>query len=271
MRQCVVNRVTIGGGAPVRLMGVINCSPESFYADSYIPTEEVHKKAVSMVEAGADIIDIGARSTAPNAQAISGTTEAERIDGALKELDGSGITISVDTMNPWVLDVCLKHEIHAVNDIGGFSSPAYVERVATSGLPAFVMAALNTPGDAVGVAATEKTLETVVSRCRAAGIDNVVLDPGIGLWTPMRSPDDDWELCRNFERFLRFNRPVLAAVSRKSFIGNLIDRPDPAERLSGSLGVTLLLLTKGASVVRTHDVAETRDVIRVYERMAGLQ
>ena len=120
MRPCVINKLTIGGDAPPRVMGVINCSPESFYHDSFIPTDEVHEKAVEMVEAGADILDVGARSTAPNAQAISGAEEANRIDAALKELDGTGFTISVDTMNPWVLDTCLKHEIHAVNDIAGF-------------------------------------------------------------------------------------------------------------------------------------------------------
>ena len=158
MRPCMVNKLTIGGDAPPRVMGVINCSPESFYHDSFIPTNEIHEKAVGMIEAGADILDVGARSTAPNAQAISGSEEASRIDAALRELDGTGFTISVDTMNPWVLDTCLKHEIHAVNDIAGFSSGAYVKRVADAGLPAFVMATDYTPGDAVGPDATEKTL-----------------------------------------------------------------------------------------------------------------
>ncbi len=116
-------------------MGVINCSPESFYPNSYFPTNEVHKKAVEMVEQGADIIDLGARSTAPNTQAISGKTEAERIDAALSELDGSDITVSIDTMHPGVLDVCLKHEIHAINDISGFLSPVYAQKVAASGSP----------------------------------------------------------------------------------------------------------------------------------------
>ena len=100
MRSCRVNKLDIGGGAPPRLMGVINCSGESFYLNSYIPIEEVHATAVAMVEQGADMIDIGARSTAPNTQPISGKEEAERIDAALKELDGSGITLSVDTMSP---------------------------------------------------------------------------------------------------------------------------------------------------------------------------
>ena len=266
MRPCVVNRLTIGGDAPPRVMGVINCSPESFYHDSYVPTAEIHAKAVAMVEAGADMLDVGARSTAPNSQAISGAEEATRIDAALKELDGTGFTVSVDTMNPWVLDVCLKHGIHAVNDIAGFASPAYARRVADAGLPAFLMATDYTPGDAVGVAATEKALAAVIGRCEAAGIDNYVLDPGIGIWTPHRSYDDNWELCRHFDAFTGFGRPLLAAISRKSFLGNLLNR-EPEERLAGSLAVTVFLLQKGAAVVRTHDVKETVDAIRVYNRM----
>jgi dihydropteroate synthase len=266
MRSCVINKLTIGGDAPPRVMGVINCSIESFYNDSYIPTNEIHAKAVEMVEAGADILDVGARSTAPNAQAISGTEEAGRIDAALKELDGTGFTISVDTMNPWVLDTCMKHGIHAVNDIAGFSSPAYVKRVADADLPAFLMATDYIPGDAVGVEATEKSLGTVVARCEAAGIDNYVLDPGVGAWTPFRSFDDDWELCRHFDRFQKFGRPLLAAISRKSFIGSLVNR-EPQDRLAGSLAVTMFLLQKGAAIVRTHDVKETVDAIKVYSQM----
>ncbi len=83
MKSCRVNKLEIGGDAPVRLMGVINVSNESFYSGSYVPLEEVRATAVAMIEQGADMIDIGARSTAPNTQAISGKTEAERIDAAL--------------------------------------------------------------------------------------------------------------------------------------------------------------------------------------------
>ncbi|MDD1701860.1 MAG: dihydropteroate synthase [Methanoregula sp.] len=266
MKTCRVNKLDIGGDAPTRVMGVINCSNESFYSGSYIPVEEVHATAVAMIEQGADMIDIGARSTAPNTQAISGKTEAERIDAALTELDGSGITLSVDTMHPGVLDVCLKHDIHAANDIGGFVYPAYAEKVAEAGIPAFVMAANQQPGDPVGLAETLASLETVMNRCEKFGVKDYVLDPGVGIWTPMRSVEDDWELCRHFENFLRFDRPVLAAVSRKTFIGMLLNRV-PEERLPGTLAVTMKLLEKGASVIRTHDVAATRDVMKVYERM----
>mgnify|MGYP001197263358 CR=1 FL=1 len=266
MKSCRVNKLEIGGDAPVRLMGVINVSNESFYSGSYVPLEEVRATAVAMIGQGADMIDIGARSTAPNVQAISGKTEAERIDAALTELDGSGITLSVDTIHPGVLDVCLKHDIHAANDIAGFLSPAYAEKVADAGLPAFVMAANSQPGDPVGVEATLAALEGVMRRCEAAGVKDYVLDPGVGTWTPLRSVEDDWELCRHFDEFLRFDRPVLGAISRKTFIGMLLDRI-PEERLPGTLAVTVKLLEKGASIIRAHDVAATRDVMKVCERM----
>ena len=266
MQQCVVNRTMIGGDAPVRIMGVINVSHESFYTDSFVPVKSIHKRATEMVEAGASIIDIGARSTAPNAQQISGKTEAERIDAALKEMDGSGIAVSVDTMHPGVLGICLNHEIHMINDIGGIANETYAGIVAKAKLPVIVMASVSQPGDAVGLAATESACATVIARCERHGIDNFILDPAVGMWTPFRSVEDDWELIKNFDRFRAFGRPLLAAISRKTFLGMLLNRP-PEDRLAGSLAATWYLLTKGASVVRTHDVAETADVIRVYERL----
>ena len=268
MKTCTVNKLVIGGDAPVRIMGVINVSTESFYTGSYIPTDKVHEAAVAMIEQGADMIDVGARSTAPNVQPISGKEEADRIDAALRELDGTGITLSVDTMHPGVLDICLLHEIHAANDIGGMVSPVYAKKVADAGLPAIVMAANQQPGDPVGVAATLASLEGVVKRCEAAGIREYVLDPGIGIWTPFRSVEDDWELCRHFDGFLKFDRPLLAAVSRKTFIGMLTNR-QPEERLPGTLAVTADLLLKGASVIRTHDVAATLDLVKVHNRLKG--
>jgi len=266
MKHCVVNGITVGGDAPVRIMGVINCSMESFYTGSYVPTESVHSKAIEMVEQGAAIIDIGARSTAPNVQQISGKVEAERIDAALREMDGSGITVSVDTIHPGVLAVCLKHDVHLVNDIGGFVSDNYAKMVAESRLPAVLMASFSQPGDAVGLDATIGALSAVTERCERAGVTDYILDPGIGIWTPLRSVEDDWQLCCHFDAFQRFDRPLLAAISRKTFIGSLLNKY-PEDRLFGSLAVTMMLLLKGASLVRTHDVAATADVLKVHERM----
>ena len=265
-RDCTVNRLRIGGGAPVRLMGVINCSPESFYRGSYIPAGGVRDRAVAMLDAGADMIDLGARSTAPGSPPLTAAEEAARVDAALSELDGTGITLSVDTRYAEVLEVCLRHDIHAVNDISGLADECYARAVADSGLPVFAMASFREPGDAVGFAATEEALGAVVARCARYGIEEYVLDPAVGRWTPERTSEDDWELCRNFASFTAFGRPVLAAVSRKTFIGDLIGK-GPEERLAGTLALTTMLVEQGAAIVRSHDVAETADLLRVHAKM----
>lgn len=266
MNRCEIKGITIGKGYPVRLMGVMNCSPESFYHGSYVREGSVRSRAEEMIAAGADLVDIGARSTAPGSPPISEQTEAGRLDRALTELDGSGIPVSVDTMHPAVLERCLRHEVHAANDISGLVNPRYARMVADAGLPAFLMASHRGPGDCTTRTGTGSALQLVVTRCAEAGIPRYVLDPGIGLWTPKRTTALDWELCHYFEEFARFGRPLLAAVSRKTFLGEPGNRP-PEGRLAASLGLTALLIAKGADVVRTHDVRETADVIRTVARV----
>jgi dihydropteroate synthase len=247
-------------------MGVINCSPESFYPGSFFPPDRVRAEATRMIGEGADIIDIGARSTAPGVPPIPVRVEAERMDRALAALDGSGITVSVDTMYPEVLEVCLRHDIHAVNDIRGLADEPFARVAGACGLPAFLMASHRVPGDATSLEGTLANLSRVVSRCETHGVREYVLDPGIGRWTPERTTALDWELCRHFHDFSRYCRPLLAAVSRKTFLGDLTGRP-PEQRLAASLAVTAKLVSSGADVVRTHDVAATRDLLRVWDAM----
>ena len=268
MQACVINGLSIGAGWPVRLMGVINCSPESFYRGSYVPPEGAGSRAIAMAADGADLVDVGARATGPGSPPLAIEAERERMVAALEALEGSGVTVSVDTKEPAVLKACLRYDIHAVNDIGGLSDPRFALLVRDSGLPAILMASREVPGDAAGLQATMDTLQLVVSRCMEYDIDDFLLDPGIGRWVPDRTSRDDWELVRHFGEFRSFGRPLLAAVSRKTFIGELLGR-GPEERLAGSLALTLLLARRGASVVRTHDVRETRDVLRVLAEAGG--
>ena len=268
MQTCTINRIRIGGNEPVRLMGVVNCSPESFFSGSYTSPDGVRQRALDLMAKGAEIIDIGGRSTAPRASAISADEERRRIDAALSALDGSGITVTVDTVRPEVLETALSHDIHAVNDISGLSDPTFAKMISESGLPAVLMASIKSPGDAVGIDATLSALEVVIRRCGKFGIREFVLDPAIGLWTPQRSPENDWDLCRHFSLFTRYDRPLLAAISRKTFIGDLLGK-EPEGRLSGSLALTLLLVQQGASMVRTHDVAATADALKVLVKMRG--
>ncbi|MDD1662077.1 MAG: dihydropteroate synthase [Methanomicrobiales archaeon] len=262
MRACTINGLAIGEGFPVRLMGVINCSPESFYRGSYVRPEETRAKALAMASDGADLVDVGARATGPGSPDLPVAVERERMVEALSALEGSGVTVSVDTRYPEVLEACLRYEIHAVNDIGGLSDPRFAGMVRDSGLPAILMASRSVPGDAIGLPATMETLRLVVERCREHGIRDYILDPGIGRWVPGRTAGNDWDLVRGFGEFRAFGRPLLAAVSRKTFIGELLRR-GPDERLAGSLAAALLLALEGASVVRAHDVRESRDVLAV--------
>jgi dihydropteroate synthase len=263
MRTCTIGTVTIGAGYPVRLMGIINCSPESFFSGSFVNAGGVRRRVEELIAQEADIIDIGARSTAPGAPPLSVAEEKARMAAALEECAGLGVPVSVDTMYPDVLETCFSYDIQAVNDISGLTNRDIAAMTGDAGLPAILMASVAQPGDAVGVDATADALARVVMRADEAGIDEFVLDPGVGSWKEGRTPAHDWDLCRHFSRFLTFERPLLAAISRKSFIGDLLDKPTD-QRLSGSLAVTYALLLRGASLVRTHDVAETRDLIRVF-------
>ncbi len=268
MQDCVIDGIRIGEGSPVRVMGVINCSPESFYRGSFVRPEDAREKALAMVRDGADLVDLGARATGPGSTPLPPGEERERLAAALQALEGSGVTVSVDTRIPEVLRACLRYDIHAVNDIGGLSDPRFALLVRDAGLPAIVMASREVPGDAIGLQATLDTLQLVVSRCMEYDLDNFILDPGIGKWVPERTPKDDWDLVRNFGRFRSFGRPLLAAASRKTFLGELLHR-GPEERLAGSLASALILAMAGASVVRTHDVRETRDVLSVLAEVKG--
>jgi dihydropteroate synthase len=268
MQACPIKDLRVGEGSPVRVMGVINCSPESFFRGSYVRPEDAGRRALAMAAEGADLVDVGARATGPGSPALPAEIERERMVFALSALEGSGITVCVDTTQPGVLSACLRFDIHAVNDIGGLSNPEFGRILGDSGLPAILMASRRVPGDAIGFPASLETLRLVMERCAEHGIRDYILDPGIGRWVPERTAEDDWDLIRHFGEFRSLGRPLLAAVSRKTFIGELLGR-GPEDRLPGSLALTLLLAMEGASVVRTHDVRETRDVLSVLGMVKG--
>lgn len=261
MRTCTINGIRIGGHKPV-LMGVVNISPESFFSGSYVPEDQIRKTAESMKVQGADLIDIGARSTAPGSRKISIGEEINRLTSALKILDGSGITISVDTMHPEVLEAALSHDIHVANDISGLINPEMGQVITDSGIPAILMASNQAPGDCLTFPETVAALQAVSNRALDAGIERYILDPGVGRWIPQRTPEADFELCHRFGELSVFNRPLLAAVSRKSFLGSVTGR-GPEDRLAATLAVTVSLILSGAAMIRTHDVPETVDLIKV--------
>ncbi|NYT19145.1 MAG: dihydropteroate synthase [Methanosarcinales archaeon] len=254
----------IGDDHPVRLMGVINLSRESFYKGSVVDTDSVLDVARKMIDDGATIIDLGARSTWPLANPITKQEECDRLLPALELLkDNLDAVISVDTVFSDIAEKALEKGADVVNDVAGFATDGgMLDVVADHGCPAVVMAAGKLPGDPIGMDAIMRSLDDILVRSEERGIDTdqLILDPAIGKWVPEKTPVYDLETIDQFERLKVFEKPLLAAISRKSFIGDLLNKP-ATERLYGSLAAAAIVVQKGAHIIRTHDVAETLDVV----------
>ncbi|ABE52701.1 dihydropteroate synthase [Methanococcoides burtonii] len=256
----------VGDEHPVRLMGVINLSRESFYKGSVVDTDSLLDVAHKMIDDGATIIDLGARSTWPLADPITKEVECGRLLPALELLkDNVDAVISVDTVFADIAEKAIENGADVVNDVAGFATDGgMLDVVAEHGCPAVVMAAGKLPGDPLGMDAIMHSLDDILIRSEERGIDTdqLILDPAIGKWVPEKSAMYDLETIDQFERLKIFEKPLLAAISRKSFIGDLLDKP-ATERLYGSLAAAAIVVQKGAHIIRTHDVAETSDVVQI--------
>jgi|RhiMethySRZTD1v2_1073278.scaffolds.fasta_scaffold02769_10 dihydropteroate synthase len=281
--------VTVGPGSPVAVMGVINVSPESFHAGSvYRGDEAVLRAALSMVEAGASLVDIGARSTAPYlANAIDEGEETARLVHAVGLLAAKlPVPVSADTPRPGPARAALEAGARVINDVSCLRDPALARLVATHGASLVLMAApaaeTVTPRMAARprrsaasrrspVAVVRSLLAAGLRRARAAGIParRIVVDPGIGFFRDEAVAWPEWDLrvLAGLSALRTLGRPLAVGVSRKSFLGAVLDRADTADRLAGSLAATAIAVVQGAALIRTHDVAETRDAVAVAQRL----
>ncbi len=258
--------IKIGDRYPAHVMGIINFSPESFYGNSVISPDSALEIALKMVEEGATFLDLGARSTWLHAELISREEELKRILPVLEALEGNvDAVISVDTMFPEIAEEALKRGAEIINDVSGFTAdPRMIEVVADYGCPAVVMASNKVPGDPLGMDSIIGALDSIIQAAEAGGInpENLILDPAFGRWTEEKLSIYDFETLDDFERLKIFEKPLLAALSRKSFIGDVLEKP-ATERLYGSLAAAAIAVYKGAHIIRTHDVLETSDVVKL--------
>ncbi|AKB74012.1 dihydropteroate synthase [Methanosarcina lacustris Z-7289] len=256
----------MGDQYPAHVMGVINVSPESFYKGSISSPESALEIARKMVDDGAAFLDLGARSTWLFAEHISRKEELERLLPVLEALEGNvDAVISVDTMFSEIAEEALKRGADVINDVSGFTAdPRMIEVVADHGCPAVVMASNKIPGDPLGMDSIIEALDSIIQAAEAGGVvpESLILDPAIGRWTEEKLPKYDFETLDDFERLKIFEKPLLAALSRKSFIGDVLGKP-ASERLYGSLAAAAIAVYKGAHIIRTHDVPETSDVIKL--------
>ncbi|MGC9780673.1 MAG: dihydropteroate synthase [Candidatus Heimdallarchaeota archaeon] len=266
----------IGINESVKIQGVINLSPESFYKDS-IKTGpgSILQTAIRQIKEGADIIDIGAKSTAPYLETeISPKEESDRVVKGLKIiLDEIKKPISIDTTRAIVAKAALKNGAKMINDISGLNDDPSLAKVAADfDVPIIIGATkLNrfkgNPTERV-ISALDHSLK--IAQDAGIGLDKIIVDPDIGFH---RIEDFKWyKIDAHILKHLqdigkKFNQPICIGLSRKSFIGKILDIKDPKDRLYGSLGATSIAVLHGASLIRTHDVRETLEAIRVIEKI----
>jgi len=268
----MLGRVEVGDLQPVRIMAVINLSRESFYKGSVAMPDRALAQALAMRDKGADLIDIGAVSTAPGSPPISESQEQERLFPALKEiLENVNIGISVDTQRASIARKALSLGADCINDVSGHLDPGMAKAVADYDGSTIIMASKRRPGDLLTL---DEIIPVLGERSRTAvaeGIspNKICVDPGVGRWIPEKTPAHDLAILDGFSRLRVLARPTMAAVSRKSFIGARLNQPDPAQRLCGSIAATAIAVYNGAHVVRTHDVTASQDVVKMAQAIRG--
>lgn len=275
--------VIVGGVHPVAVMGVLNVSPESFYPGSVYGADALLAVAHAMVDAGAAVLDVGAMSTAPYvAGRVDAGPERDRLVAAVDALAAKvSVPISVDTARVEPLAAALDAGASILNDVTGLADAAVARLAAARGVPVIAMASPASaaaagvdPGSSTDpVAVVRACLAASLARARAAGLasERVVLDPGIGFFLADAEARAAWDTCvlARLADLADLGRPLAVGVSRKSFIGTITARRDPADRLPGSLAATALAVVAGAALVRTHDVAATVDAVRLTERLVA--
>lgn len=279
--QAVILRARVGGlevgeGLPVRIMGVINTSPESFYPGSVAASvEEAVRRAEEMVSKGADVIDVGGMSTAPYKKGwVPEEVEAERVVPVVKRLKKDlGVLVSVDTTRASVADKALRAGADAVNDVSGCRHDKSMSKVVADHGASLVLAVREDESKILHgdpVADVRANLRECINRCVEAGVgeERIVIDPGIGFFRNTGIPWYEWDfrVLSGIRRLYALLRPVLVGVSRKSFIGRALGLSNPEDRLLGSIAAEAVAVVNGAHMIRTHNVGETKQSVVIAEK-----
>jgi dihydropteroate synthase len=284
----------IGDAHDVAIMGAINVSPESFYAGSVAAGRDaLLTRAEAMVRAGAAMLDVGAMSTAPYlVTVISPAEEADRLGEAVATLAGLGVPVSADTSRAEPARAALDAGARAINDVRGLTGDAALAPLVAARAAALVLMASERPrapergvsapspadaasGEPGPTGAPEPVDAVLAYLCESlglahgAGIDpeRIAVDPGIGFFRGAGRAWHEWD-CRvlaGLPRLRALGQPLCVGLSRKSFIGAVAGVPDANDRLPGSLAAAAIAVLGGAHVIRTHDVVETRQAVRVAE------
>lgn len=275
--------VAVGGSSPIRIMGVINASPESFHKGSVHTTKKAIRDMARAMEAdGADYIDIGGMSTAPYLSTMVSTkTESRRVTAAVRAvLDSTNLPVSVDTCRATVARDALAEGAAIINDISGLKYDPEMRMVLEEHRPSVILCA-HSSGIVRGdlVVRTKELITQSVQLAVAAGVSrrDIAVDPAIGFFRrDGRGPfytrvSRDWvgrdvDAIKNLRR-IKGGLPIMVSVSNKSFLGMILGRERPADRVFGTAAAEALCVIHGADIIRTHDVGAARDAVMVAGRL----
>lgn len=278
-----LGNVGVGGKNPVRIMGILNTSPESFYKKSIKITKQQITNTIKQMEInGADFIDVGGMSTAPYlSTSVSEKIESQRILNAIQIIQNvSNLPISVDTCRANVAKSALEHGIEIINDISGLKYDDKMIDVIREYGPSLILCAFDSKTVVGDIQSTKNLLKDSLKIAKIAGIPSskIVLDPAIGFFrktgkgsffTKIKSDwlERDLSVIQNLKS-IKQQYPILISVSNKSFIGKLLGKENVSDRLFGSLAAEVVSVLNGADIIRTHNVAETKDAIMIAVKLS---
>ena len=253
-------------------MGVVNVTPDSFYPGSRYPdATQAIDIAHGLVDAGADIVDIGGESTRPGGGEVSTRDELDRVLPVIEGVrTGSNVLISIDTKKTAVAEGALAAGADIVNDVSALRDDGMAELTARTGAGVVLMHMRGTPETMQQEPVYDDVVDDVkayladaIARAEAAGVspDSILVDPGIGFG---KTVEHNLTLLKELRTLAELGKPVLVGTSRKSFIGKLLSNTSP-ERIFGTAGSVAASVSNGAAVVRVHDVREMSDVVRIVD------
>ena len=256
-----------------RIFGIINVTPDSFSdGGDALALEDALRRGKAMLDAGADILDVGGESARPGAAPVGIEDEIARAVPVVRGLSDLGAKVSIDTRHAPVMEAAIEAGATIINDVTALShDPDSLDLAVASGLPVILLHMQGDPGTMQDNPQYEDAAQDVfdylkqrVAECEAAGMDRsrIAIDPGIGFGKTL---DHNLDILARLNLYRDFKCPVLLGVSRKTFIGKLGGDAAPKERLGGSLAAVLAAAARGVRLFRVHDVAETRQALTIWQ------
>lgn len=261
-----------------QVMGILNVTPDSFSdGGKHANVKQALSHALKMVEEGATFIDIGGESTRPGANDVSVQEELDRTIPIIEALSAnSECVISIDTSKADVMREAVKAGAGLINDVKALQAPGALEAAAKSGVPVCLMHMQGEPRSMQVQPEYNDVVKEVnnfllerVNACRGAGIsdEQILLDPGYGFGKTL---EHNYTLVKHLPQLMALGYPVLVGMSRKSMIGNLLDRK-VNERLAGSITLATIVAQMGAHIIRVHDVKETADAVNIVKMLNSIE